>query len=306
MPRLDPKYVRRPKESAAPAEGGTPVEFVNDGVVETIFPAMAGPAEPETVPAPAPEAAPDIPGPTGDPAPDPAGGGQFEALRQENERLAAELNRERQIRAADEAARAAAIRDVEYQKYVAPESLDGLEFESLDAADAKKLHGHFAGAMDFIKKKVDSMDKTLAEQSALQAKAVRNQRISDVWSKLREQVPGVDKFMKSPEFEKYLNTPFYPGGDEPLRNFMSREHERGNAEFVVAKVKEFVDGRPSLAAVTRVAAGGSELSMRGETPAEPDEMRELKKKMRNREILPDEFKRRMGELSKRQAAAGSV
>jgi hypothetical protein len=278
------------------------VEFVNDAVVETIFPAAAGPAEPETVPVPETPPVPDTPGPPEAPA----GGGQFEALRQENERLAAELNRERQVRAADEAARAAAARDAEFKRTLDSDLLEKLEFESLDVGDAKKLHGHFAGAMDALNKKMESMDKTLADQSALQARAILNQRIGDVWSKLRERVPGVDKFMNSPEFEKFLDAPFYPGGDEPLRKFMTREHERGNAEFVVAKVKEFVDGRPSLAAVARVAAGGSGLSMRGETPAEPDEMRELKKKMRNREILPDEFKRRMGELNKRQAAAGSV
>jgi hypothetical protein len=227
-------------------------------------------------------------------------------LAQEREaRLAVEAQRQNDLAALEEFNRVKRERDIESLMNV-----DDLEFNSLDPDDAKKLiKPIYERIVQTQEEKYNELATRLEEQRQFLAKQAQGaqeayfqQKRDEFNSALAKEVPNIEQLTRTPAYKQFVESPHAPGSVVTMRDHLNEELRRGNAGYVIGKLKQFAQNKPNLANVAQVgsATTGYQAPVNKPEGDSLKTMRDRMNKLRANQISRQEYRA----LKRQTQAAG--
>ena len=229
---------------------------------------------------------------------------ELKAMREENAKLAKELEELRKARESDSASLQELNKLREQQRveeYL--KSLDG-GLNSINGDDARKLVSPLLQQMDSVRKEGqkqlqearEAFDKRLSEYDKKSAQDKSNQ----LYSKIMKAHPDLQQLQRSQAYADVMTSPVQAGSAITVGELVAAELKNGNADYII-KVLDTVKARtatPDISSVASVSAGTpASAGASGEDHSSdiltPEQIADLRFKAQTGEISRDEFRQAM-------------
>ena len=235
---------------------------------------------------------------------EPQDNAELKAMREENAKLAKELEELRKARESDNASLQELNKLREQQRveeYL--KSLDG-GLNSINGDDARKLVSPLLQQMDSVRKEGqkqlqearEAFDKRLSEYDKKSAQDKSNQ----LYSKIMKAHPDLQQLQRSQAYDDVMTSPVQAGSAITVGELVAAELKNGNADYII-KVLDTVKARtatPDISSVASVSAGTpASAGASGEDHSSdiltPEQIADLRFKAQTGEISRDEFRQAM-------------
>jgi len=235
---------------------------------------------------------------------EPQDNAELKAMREENAKLAKELEELRKARESDNASLQELNKLREQQRveeYL--KSLDG-GLNSINGDDARKLVSPLLQQMDSVRKEGqkqlqearEAFDKRLSEFDKKSAQNKTNQ----LYSQIMKKHPDLQQLQRTQAYADVMLSPVQEGSAITVGELVAAELKRGNADYII-KVLDTVKSRStapdissiaSVSAGTPASAGASGEDHSGDILTD-EQIADLRFKVQTGEISRDEFRARM-------------
>ena len=267
-------------------------------------PKLLGADQPPTFP-PAPPPPPPSPAPQPE-APLPLAAEADEALRAELADLRKQMAESQTKLKEYEAA-------AEERRIADAMNLEGVDLESMDKGDAKKLiqalYGTVKGDQEKALQEVARLREEQNQRAQTQAETLAKRRADEIYGAVLKAVPDFKTLVKDPKFEEFLNQPVRPGSALTNRVDLGAAYEQGRAEYIAQAVQAWRSGQPSPEDIAQVAAGNAAPGVVAPSePIGPDQefkvINDLLRQVQSGAISRDEYRARLAKHREGLAQAG--